>query len=157
MSNDIPTIKRSDIQEEPFNFIDSSAVYAFKIIGNDAAKQLDITPEKILQILNEEFDLSNKSLIQKILLKNITTIMDEDLTIYIFQDNLSNTNDLKTSLSPYVIIESPELCKALRLSKFNRDTKRRRKGGLRSLENESIPYHIAVSYTHLTLPTNRCV
>ena len=144
-SNDIPTIKRSDIQEEPFNFIDSSAVYAFKIIGNDAAKQLDITPKKILQILKEEFDLSNKPLIQKILLKNITTIMDEDLTIYIFQDNLSNTNDLKTSLSPYVIIESPELCKALRLSKFNRDTKTRRKGGLRSLENESIPYHIAWS------------
>ena len=51
-SNDIPTIKRSDIQEEPFNFIDSSAVYAFKIIGNDAAKQLDITPEEILQIFN---------------------------------------------------------------------------------------------------------
>ncbi|HCE85135.1 MAG TPA: hypothetical protein DEO99_03185, partial [Bacteroidetes bacterium] len=79
-SNDISTIKRSDIQEEPFNIIDSSAAYAFKIIGNDAAKQLDITPEKILQILKEEFDLSNKPLIQKILLENITTIMDEDLT-----------------------------------------------------------------------------
>lgn len=144
-SNDIPNIKRSNIQEEPFNFIDSSAVYAFKISGNDAAKQLDITPEKILQILEEEFDLSNKPLVHKILLNNITTIMDNDLPIYIFQDSLSNTNDLKTSLSPYVIIESPELCKALRLSKFNRDTKTRKKGGLRSLENESIPYHIVWS------------
>ena len=56
-SNDIPTIKRSNIQDEPFNFIDSSAVYAFKISGNDAVKQLDITPEKILQILKNTVSL----------------------------------------------------------------------------------------------------
>ena len=150
-SNDIPAIKRSNIHEEPFDFIDSSAVYAFKISGNDAASQLDITPEKILQIVKEEFDLSNKPLIQKILLNNITTIMDEDLPIYIFQDRLTDANDFKTSLSPYLIIESSELCKALRLSKFNRDTKTRKKSGLRSLENESIPYHIVWSKKHVLI------
>ena len=150
-SNDIPTIKRFNIQEELFGFIDSSALYAFKISGNDAAKQWDITPEKIMHIVEEEFDLSHKPLIQKILLNNITTIMDEDLPICVFQDSLSNTNDFKASLSPYAIIESPKLCKALRLSKFNQDTKTRKNGGLRSLENERIPYHIVWSKKHVLI------
>ena len=102
-SNRIPTIKRANILEEPFDFIDSSAMYAFKINGHDAAKQLDITPEKLLQIIEEEFDLSGRPLMQKIILKNLTAIMDEALPIYIFQDSLSNSRELKTSLSPYVI------------------------------------------------------
>ena len=77
--------------------------------------------------------------------------MDEALPIYIFQDSLSNSRELKTSLSPYVIIESTELCKSLRLSKFNRDNKTQKKGGLRSLENESIPYHIVWSKRHVLI------
>ena len=150
-TNRIPTIKRSNIQEEPFDFIDSSAVYALKINGRDAAKQLDLTPEKIQQIIEEQFDLSGKPMMQKIILNNIRAIMEEDMLIYIFQDSLSNSNDLKTALKPYIILESTELCKFLRLSKFNRDIKTRKKGGLRSLENESIPYHIVWSKNMFSL------
>lgn len=150
-TNEIPTIKRSNIQEEPFDFIDSSAVYALKINGHDAAKQLDLTPEKVQQIIEEQFDLSGKPMMQKIILNNIRAIMEEDMLIYIFQDSLSNSNDLKTALKPYIILESTELCKFLRLSKFNRDIKTRKKGGLRSLENESIPYHIVWSKKHVLI------
>ena len=74
--------------------------------------------------------------------------MEEDMLIYIFQDSLSISNNLKTVLKPYIILESAELCKFLRLSKFNRDVKVRKKGG--ALEND-IPYHIVWSKRHVLI------
>lgn len=144
----IPRIRHSNIHEEPFDFIDSNAVYAVKVNGHEIAKQLHLRPEDILHILKTAFDVSDKSFVQNILLEKIETIYNEGLPIYLFQDEIHNIEESPSQLSPLILLESSELCKLLRLSKFDRDTKIRRKGGLRFIENETISYHIVWSKRH---------
>ena len=151
VSKDFPRVKQPDVCNEPFEFIGLNAAYAIVIDGNDATEQFDITPEKLLQIIYREFDVSYKPFVRRIILKNLTSILREDFTIYLFQDSLMKTKDIETSLRPYIMIESPELCKSLRLSSFNKNTKTRKKGSLRCLENESIPLHIVWSKSHVLM------
>ena len=88
---------------------------------------------------------------QNILLEKIETIYNEGLPIYLFQDEIHNIEESPSQLSPFILLESSELCKLLRLSKFNRDTKIGRKGGLRFMENATIPYHIVWSKRHILI------
>ena len=110
-----------------------------------------ISNPKILHILKTAFDVSDKSFVQNILLEKIETIYNEGLPIYLFQDEIHNIEESPSQLSPFILLESSELCKLLRLSKFDRDTKIRRKGGLRFMENAIIPYHIVWSKRHILI------
>ena len=91
-----------ELQNQPIEFLLSSdltskksplillilVLFVRKINGRDAAKQLDITLEKVQQIIEEQFDLSGKPMMQKIILNNKGHNERRYALIYIFQDSL---------------------------------------------------------------------
>ena len=146
-----PKVKKSEVIEESLEFIDESPAYVIKINGNHLFQQIDITPEEILERVQMNFALETKPFVQKIIVNNLTNILESDLNLYLFQDKINEKSKGPSALTPIILAESSALCKTLRLARFDGNTKVRRKGALRSLENKSIPYHIVWSKDHVLI------
>ena len=144
-------VKKSEVIKESLEFIDESPAYVVKINGDHLFKQIDITPEEILERVQMNFALETKPFVQKIIVNNLTNILESDLNLYLFQDKINEKSKGPSALTPIILAESSALCKTLRLARFDGNTKVRRKGALRSLENKSIPYHIVWSKDHVLI------
>ena len=97
------------------------------------------------------FTSETRPFVQKIIVKHLTNILECDLNLYLFQDKINEKSKGPSALTPIILAESSVLCETLRLARFDSNTKIRRKGALRSLENKSIPYHIVWSKEHVLI------